>query len=136
MGMNKSAHRPRILNTDQETFLEYRIFLSKELGIFTLVEIADGWEMSLATLHRYKSVAYRIASQEAGRKVYLSYRNSLCRGVCYRCHDELKLHDRCTDCTVLLHDESEHGYSPDGIRCQSCFDSRKRQTIHRYETDE
>lgn len=129
MGMNRNAHRPRILNSEQEKFLEGRIHLS-QVGLFTLVEIADGWDMSLATLHRYKSEAYRLASQEAGRKVWLSYRSSICRGVCYRCHESLRFHERCKDCTILLHEESEHGYSPDGVRCQSCFDSRFRTTLH------
>lgn len=121
--------RPRLLTSDQENFLEFRILLSKEAGIFTLVDIADGWDMSLATLHRYRSETYRVASQQAGRRVYLSYRAALLHGVCYRCHSLLEEHDRCTDCTILLHEYSEFGHSPNGIQCESCFDSRARMKI-------
>lgn len=124
--------RNPLLTDEVAEILLTRIALSQTLGSFSLRELGDGWEISIATLHRYKSPAYRESSREYSKKAYLSYRKSLHRGVCYRCHDDLNDHARCGDCEILLHQGSRFGHSEDGKTCSDCIDSRNRKTMRLY----
>lgn len=125
--MKRAAHKPRLLDDEQERLLNNRIALSKTLG-FPLPNLSSGWGISLATLHRYKSPEYRLKSQEYARK-NLSYRSSMYLGACYSCHVPHDDHAKCADCTILLHPDSPFGDSPDGVRCQGCIDSRLRKRM-------
>lgn len=130
--MKREAHRPRVLNDLQVQILETRITLSRDLG-FSLTNLSDGWGISIATLHRYKSPEYREASVRHSKKTYLSYRKSLIQGVCYRCREDLEFHRRCEECTVLLHAGSLFGDTLDGKNCTGCVDSKERQLNRMYE---
>lgn len=113
-----------MLDQDQVMFLTTRVDLSRALGIFSLADLAIGWNISLATLHRYKSSAYRQTSRECAKRSYLSYQNTP-RGLCHRCQQDLTNHHRCQDCTILMHDSA-------GL-CQSCVDSRARHSLKEYD---
>lgn len=130
--MKREPHRPRLLNSEQTAVLENRVLLSRELG-FSLTALSTGWQISKATLHRYKSTEYRDASVEYARRSYLSYRKSLLEGECYRCYDELEYHARCAECTILLHIGSLFGDTMDGRTCTGCEESRQRQIHKAYE---
>lgn len=119
------------LDKDQMAVLETRITLS-QLGVFSLVQIGTGWEMSIATIHRYKSPEYREASRKYSKAQYLSYRKALDRDVCYRCHDSLDTHPRCSECEILLHEGTLFGDTIDGKICTGCVESKSRQIADMY----
>lgn len=113
------------LNSEQARILTTRVFISRSIGVFNLRDITTGWGISLATLHRYRSPEYRASSREHARRAYLTYRQSIQRGVCHRCEESLIGHARCSDCTILVHDDIE--------TCQSCIDSRAQRTMRVYQ---
>lgn len=124
------ARKP-LLDSDQEAILATRIFLSQETGLFSLTKVGDGWELSVATLHRYKSPEYREASRRYSKRAYIDSKNNriVPANHCVNCLEKLKGHPRCQDCTILLHDGSPFGHSDDGKICTSCFDSRERKKM-------
>lgn len=118
------AHRLG-LNTDQVSILTNRVEISRSLNLFSLRDITNGWGISIATLHRYKSPRYREYSRSYARRQYLSARKSLQRGVCHRCSEGLEEHSRCADCTILLH----MGYP----LCESCAMWREHRRMREYQ---
>lgn len=99
-----------------------RINLSRTLRVFSLKQIADGWEFSLSTLNRYNSPHYRQISVVHGRNSYVRYRAGIVKNQCYNCKETLIGHQRCQDCTILLH-------NPGARFCRNCFDVRFGSTV-------
>lgn len=83
-----------------------RIFISRELKIFTLTEIATNWSITPRTLFRYSSVKDREYSRLVARRTTEAYRNKD-KTVCQICGKKLFGHERCKLCTMLIHDVPE-----------------------------
>lgn len=83
-----------------------RIAISRELHIFSLNEIAAGWEMSRKTLFRYESPESREYSRLIAKRATEAYR-AIDKTLCQICGNKLQGHDRCSICTMLIHDVPE-----------------------------
>lgn len=114
------------LPSDTARFLETRVFIAQQTGIFTIPQISEAWTISPATIYRYSSPAYRQASRDYGNREYTTYRESLKLQQCYRCAESFRTHARCQDCTILMH-------GPEKL-CDSCFDTRERANIYLWES--
>lgn len=112
-----------------ESILEHqlaiRVTISREIRVFSKKQLAEGFGMSIATLHRYTSPAYRELSRETARKALMRYKAED-RSKCHTCKHEISEHMRCMDCSCLLHDAIQG-------RCQSCFDSSIRAKVRTHQ---
>lgn len=94
----------KILNKNLEEILKSRVAIARDTFIFKIGAIAEEWEISKATLHRYDSEKYREASVFYEKKSrYL--REKIDTSVCYKCHVKVLEHNRCRNCSILLHGE-------------------------------
>lgn len=98
--------RKQVLNLSQTEILRNRIFISRTVHIFNLGDVSKGWGISVPTLFRYDSDHHRKISQENTRKVYKN-REKIDKAKCQICFEPLKGHERCSICTILLHDNIE-----------------------------
>lgn len=116
--------RKQVLDSELKGFLTTRVTISRTLKIFSLRNLRDHWTISKATLYRYDSPEYRDATREYSRKAYQEYKEEP-KGICYKCQESHATHERCTDCTILLHGEI-------GI-CNGCIDTRRRKILRESE---
>ena len=82
--------------------LKNTVEISRETKIFTMHSIAKNWGISHITMYRYTSPEYRKLSRETSRKAHRTEKK-IDKSKCYKCKRDLKTHDRCKLCTILLH---------------------------------
>jgi hypothetical protein len=92
-----------LLEPSLSELLQSRVYLSREGKILKIQQIIDEWKISKATLNRYISPKYRLASRTASYKQFLLERQRD-KTKCYRCAVSLEYHPRCELCTILIHD--------------------------------
>lgn len=96
----------RKISPDLTGILLNRIAISRETKIFSLEDIAQGWTVSTRTLLRYDSPKDREYSLLIRKKGYEKER-SRDRSLCQLCSLQLEGHERCSSCTMLIHDVPE-----------------------------
>lgn len=99
-------NHPRKISPDLTTILLNRIFLSRQLKLFTLTHIAENWTISPRTLFRYDSPRDRALSVVAAKRATMAYKQRN-KSLCGICTEPLLGHSRCLSCTMLLHGEPE-----------------------------
>lgn len=104
------------LNKEQAQILSSRVDVSRNSPLFKIRQVADGWEVSPATLYRYDDPKYREKSREYARIVYKNFEKVV---TCSTCEEFMAIHPRCEDCDCLVHVEMG-----DAMLCQSCIDTR------------
>jgi hypothetical protein len=102
-----------------------RVHISRETALFSKRQLADGFDISIATLHRYTSPAYRELSRVIALKAHYEKREGRMAALknCHRCGGAIENHQKCNDCKILMHDRFQS-------RCQSCFDSAHRAKVY------
>lgn len=120
------SRRP-LLDQELTHILTTRIEISRVLNIFTLEALCGNWTISKATMYRYGQPRYRESTRSYQRQVYEERRatNLIMHGKCWKCQNALLTHQRCEDCSILLHGQS---------MCRSCIDTRRRKIIRESET--
>jgi hypothetical protein len=104
--------------------LKTRIYISRELGVIRLTQIAKGFGISGMTLHRYNDPVHRQKSIQYARNQTERARQESRN--CWRCEKSLLNHKRCGDCEILIHDdEANAGF------CASCIANRIGEIISR-----
>lgn len=96
----------KILDDSQKNILRNRVFISRTIHVFKLEDISKEWKISIPTLFRYDSDAYRRLSQQISRAQHIKYKQRD-KTKCQICLEPLKGHARCKRCTRLLHDDME-----------------------------
>lgn len=76
--------RKLLIETDLVRILNRRIEVSRSIGVFTLRQLTNSWEISLGTMYRYNSPAYRDLSRASARNAYRLEKESK-DGSCHRC---------------------------------------------------
>lgn len=94
------------VSPDLVTLLLTRIYLSRELKIFSLEELAKGWTITARTIYRYESPKEREYTRWVSKRVTDAHR-ALDKSLCQICGNKLKGHERCDTCTMLIHDVPE-----------------------------
>lgn len=108
------------LHTDEQNALTVRTFIASTTEIITKSDIADGFGISRMTMYRYESPQLQEKNRYDSRTSYqAAERNPL---NCRICKKPLLHHDRCSICTILLHDTKTRcvGKSRDMIYCIHC----------------
>lgn len=107
-----------------------RVDLSRATHIFSLGKLAEGFNISEMTLHRYASPTFRALSNRVALRRYYATKGTEQRSLieCHRCGVSTYKHKRCADCTIMIHgSEAKQGY------CDSCFDREGAGTVSTYE---
>ena len=102
--------KPLLLTDELARILNTRIILSRAIGLYSLRDLTDEWEISLGTLYRYHSPEYRQSSRLHTQKAWLEEKATRLEG-CYKCGGSLQGHARCRGCEILLHDAVHCGSS-------------------------
>lgn len=105
--------------------LSIRVEIARATAVFTARDLATGFAMSLATLHRYVSPQARELSRDSARRQTNAIRmeREESRGKCRKCNSQLHDHPRCEGCDILLHEP--------GRTCGAryCIDTLERSTV-------
>lgn len=111
--------------------LQNRIYISRQLKIFSLEDVAQNWQITSRTLFRYDSPQdrklSRLSAKEYRDKNIKWPSNPSYKGIgrpraedysdikrCLTCLAALEGHKRCLDCTMLIHGKPE-------CSCSNCI---------------
>lgn len=105
--------RPNIrqkLDSQEVELLRNRVAISREVGVFSLVDIVKYWDIGKTTLYRYDSDEYREKSRAIDKQTYQKQKASKVSDeirnggkVCATCEKPLEGHKRCPMCDRLIH---------------------------------
>lgn len=96
-----------ILSQAQSEIIRNRVYISRNIKVFTIETLAKEWEVPIPTLYRYISDDLRQKSREYAR-LSRQKNEKTNRSLCQICFEPLKSHLRCRICTQLTHEYSIH----------------------------
>lgn len=101
--------------------LHNRIYLARNVKVFTLEQVAEGWEVSKQTLIRYESPRAREISRIVAKR-FTDSQKGKDKSLCKTCGVKLIGHPRCKDCEMLYHGVKE-------CSCGVCIDINQYDTL-------
>lgn len=115
--------RPLKLDSPASEALKSRAFIARTTDLFSLADIARGFDIGINTLRRYVEEHERQDSLKRSSVQYANYKEKASPRQCHYCKLGFRNHVRCKDCNQLLHDVTTYrnGGTPDWLRCYSCF---------------
>lgn len=96
-----------LLTKSLTEILQNRVFISRQIKVFTIEQVSTEWNIPIPTLYRYISIQAREKSRDVSRIAY-KREPKVDRNLCQICFEPLKNHARCAICTQLSHAYSLH----------------------------